>query len=54
MTKRLSTGCIKQEKVLSWRRFDLLLKRVDLDDKIGHLFVVDNHFVYENATSRQN
>ena len=53
MTKPLPTGYIKKEEILSWRKFDLFLTTVDLDDKFGHLFVVDIHFDYKNATSRQ-
>ena len=53
MSKLLPAGCIKKEEVPSWRKFDLLLETVDLDDKIGHSFVVDIHFDYKNATSRQ-
>ena len=40
MTKPLPTGCIKKKEVMSYRKFDLLLETVDLDDKTGHLFVV--------------
>ena len=51
MTKPMPTGSIK-EKSSSWTEFNLLLERVDLDDKIGHLFVVDIKFDWENATGR--
>ena len=40
MTKR-PTGCIKKEPQPTWRTFNILLERVDLNDPIGHLFVVD-------------
>ena len=40
MTKPMPTDSIKK-KVLSRREFNLLLETVDLDDSIGHLFVVD-------------
>ena len=40
MTKPMPTGSIKK-KVPRWRVFKLLLETVDLDDPIGHLFVVD-------------
>ena len=40
MTKPMPTGSI-EKKVPSWREFNLLLEIVDLDDPIGHLFVVD-------------
>ena len=40
MTKPMPNGSIKK-KVPRWRVFKLLLETVDLDDPIGHLFVVD-------------
>ena len=51
MTKPMPTGSIK-EKSPSWTEFNLLLESVDLDDKTGHLFVVDIKFDYEKATDR--
>ena len=51
MTKPMPTGSIK-EKTPSWVEFNLLLERFDLDDKIGHLFVVDIKFDYESASDR--
>ena len=43
MTKQMPTGCIKEHQAPSWLKFlNLLLETVDLDDKIGHLFVTDN------------
>ena len=53
MTKPMPTGCIKENPPPSWCRFNLLLKNVDLDDKIGHLFVVDIKFDEERATERE-
>ena len=44
MTKPMPTGCIKEHPTPSWLKFNLLLKTADLDDKIGHLFVVDIEF----------
>ena len=52
MTRPMPTGCIR-EKTPSWLEFDILLETVDLDDNIGHLFVIDIGFDYENATSKQ-
>ena len=50
MTKPMPSGSIKK-KVPSWREFNLLLETVDLDDLMGHLFVVDIFFFdYINAT----
>ena len=41
MTKPLPTGCIKElKKKPAWKEFNVLLENLDLDDKIGHLFVV--------------
>ena len=53
MTKPLPTGCIKNEADLSWRTFNLLLESVSLEDKIGHLYIVDIKFDYKNATKEQ-
>ena len=44
MTKTMPISCIKENKPLSWLKFNLLLETVDLDDPIGHLFVVDIFF----------
>ena len=53
MTKPLPAGCIKNDADLSWRTFNLLLESVSLEDKIGHLYIVDIKFDYENATKEQ-
>ena len=53
MTKPMSTGCIKKEHQPTWRTFNILLERVDVDDPVGHLLVVDISFDYEKATPRQ-
>ena len=53
MTKPLPTGCIKQNTDISWRTFNLLLKRVSFDDQVGHLYVVDIEFDHTQATKRQ-
>lgn len=50
MTKPMLTGCIKEQLPPSWLKFNLLLETVDLDDDIGHLFVVDIEFVEKRAT----
>ena len=36
MTKALPTCCIKDNDDLSWKTFNVLLEKVDLEDKIGH------------------
>ena len=53
MTRPMPTGCIKQNTSPSWATFNLLLEKVSLDDKIGHLFVVDIEFDFKNASPRQ-
>ena len=53
MTKPMPTGSIKK-KVPSWREFNLLLETADLDDSIGHLFLVDIFFDYKKATQEQD
>ena len=49
----MPTGCIKKDPDPTWRTFNLLMERVDLDDLIGHLFIADIEFDYEQATPRQ-
>ena len=44
MTKPKPTDCIKEHPSPSWLEFNLLLETVDLDVKIGHLFVVNIEF----------
>ena len=52
MTKATPSGSIKK-KIPSWREFNLLLEMVDLDDPIGHLFVVDFFYDHKHATQKQ-
>ena len=54
MTKPMLTGCIKEHPAPSWLKFNLLVENVDLDDKIGHLFVVDIEFDEKRATEREH
>ena len=49
----MPTGCIKQKELPSWLDFHILLETVDLDDSIGHLFIVDIFFDEKNATKKQ-
>ena len=51
--KPMPTGCIKKEPQPTWRTFNLLLESVNLDETVGHLFVVDISFDYKKATPRQ-
>ena len=53
MTKPMPAGCIKKHPAPSWLKFNLLPETVDLDDKIGHLFVVDIEFDEKRATERE-
>ena len=53
MTRPMPTGCIKQNASPTWATFNLLMEKVSLEDKIGHLFVVDIEFDFENASPRQ-
>ena len=41
MTKPLPTGCIKDDKDVSWRTFNFLLESVSFEDTIDHLYIVD-------------
>ena len=53
MAKPLPTGCIKDNSDISWRTFNLLLESFSLEDKTGHLYIVDIEFDYENASKKQ-
>ena len=53
ITKSLPTGCIKNNKGISWNRFNFLLETVSLDDKIGHFYIVDIEFDVKNATKKR-
>ena len=44
MTKPLPTGCIKNNSDISWETFNFLLEKVDFEDKIDHLYIVDIKF----------
>ena len=50
MTKSLPTGCIKDNKDISWETFNFLLETVSLDDKIGYIYIADIEFDVKNAT----
>ena len=52
MTKLMPGGAIK-EKDASWTEYNLLFEKVSLDDKKGHIFVVDIEFDYLQATDCQ-
>ena len=46
MTKSLPTGGIKKHKPPDWRKLNLMLETTDLDDPVGHLFVVGIFYDY--------
>ena len=52
MTKPMSVGSIKEKRPDSVE-CHLLLEKVTLDDKIGHLSIVDIEFDYENVDAKQ-
>ena len=52
MTKPMPVGAIK-EKDPSWTEYNILFEKVPLNDKKGHIFVVDVEFDHEHATDRQ-
>ena len=52
MTKPMPVGAIK-EKGPSWTEYNILLKKVSLNDKKGHIFIVDIESDHEHATDQQ-
>ena len=53
MAKPMSTVCIKEKKIPLWKEINIMLKTVDLNDKIGHLFIMDIKFNEKNAAARE-
>ena len=53
MTKSMQTDCIKEHLLPSWKKFNLLFSFVSVDDKIGHLFVVDIEFDFKKCNSKR-
>ena len=53
MTKPLLTDYIRDNNDLSWKAFNTLLEKVDLEDEIGHLYIVDIMFDAKNTSKRQ-
>ena len=41
MTKPMPTGCIHLNSDTSFKTFNILLEKVDLNDQVGHLYLVD-------------
>ena len=52
MTKPMPVGAIKEKKA-SWTEFNMLFEKVSLDDKKGHIFIVDIEFDNLHATDCQ-
>lgn len=53
MTRSLSTGYVKkQESIPSWKKFILMLETVNLDGTMGHLFVVDIRFNFNESNAK--
>ena len=53
MTKALPTCCIKDNDDLSWKTFNVLLEKVDLEDKTGYLYIVNIMFDAKNTFKKQ-
>ena len=53
MTKPLPTGCIKADSDISFKKLNDLIRTLDIDSPIGHLYVVDIEFDHKNATENQ-
>ena len=54
MTKLLPNGCIKDHSDISWETFNFFfLEKVDFEDTIGHLYIVDIEVDIKNATKRE-
>ena len=54
MTKPLPTGCIKENKNVSWVSFNILKESADLTNKIGHLFAVDTFFLTQKMQRKNS
>ena len=52
ITKPFPAGCIKDDSDISWATFNFLMETVDFKDTIGHLYIVDVEFDYENSTEK--
>ena len=53
MAKPLPTGYIKDDSDISCETFNLLLEKVNFEDKTGHLFIIDIAFDSENETEKE-
>ena len=53
MIKPLPAGYIKDDSDISWATFNMLLEKVNFEDKIGHSFVVDIVFDSKYGTEKE-
>ena len=53
MTTPLQTGYIKANSGISFKKLNNLIRTLDIDSTIGHLYVVDIEFNHKNATQNQ-
>ena len=53
MKKALPTGCVKKStKIASWRDINPLIEKLNVGNKIGHLFVADLCFNERKANEK--
>ena len=53
MTKPMPTGCIHNDPDITLRTFNRLFETVDLNDEIGHLYIVDIKLTFDKLSERQ-
>ena len=53
MTKLLPTGCIEADSHISFKKLNDLIRTLDIDSPIRHLYVADIEFDHKNATENQ-
>ena len=54
MTKPLPTGCIKTDPFISFKTLNDLIRTLDINSSIGHLYVVHIEFDHKNAIKKSN
>ena len=53
MTKLLPTGCIKVDPDISFKKLNDLIRTLDINSPLGHLYVVNIEFDHKNTTKNQ-
>ena len=53
MIKSLPTGCVKADSGTCFKKLNDLIRTLDIDLPIGHLYVVDIEFDHKNSTKNQ-